>query len=227
MDSSEYDPNRKFNLREENGDRASRDPNGKQINLKIDVTHSGYVVNLGHQAFAIPRVNDEYDQVALVSELKDIKGKYPEKVDAIITLLDDIKYDELIKGMDALMTPDFRRSPSPPKEHNRKCLFTPLEKEIQDIVEIYGDEFFSICCYGFKSHLNGGYVYNSRCLFIMNYSSTGEIIYIPKDVKLPKASQTKELKPAHIVTLTQTDVVLDKDTVAKLDDVKALKKEIG
>src|SRR5271168_3304585 len=59
---------------------------------------------------------------------------------------------------------------------------------------------------------------------LMNYSSTGEIIYIPKDVKLPKASQTKELKPAHIVTLTQTDVVLDKDTVAKLDDVKNLKK---
>jgi biopolymer transport protein ExbD len=55
---------------------------------------------------------------------------------------------------------------------------------------------------------------------LMNYSSTGEIIYIPKDVKLPKASQTKELKPAHIVTLTQTDVVLDKTTVAKLDDVK-------
>ncbi len=58
---------------------------------------------------------------------------------------------------------------------------------------------------------------------LMNYSSTGEIIYIPKDVKLPKASQTKELKPAHIVTLTQTDVVLDKDTVAKLDDVKKQK----
>jgi biopolymer transport protein ExbD len=60
---------------------------------------------------------------------------------------------------------------------------------------------------------------------LMNYSSTGEIIYIPKDVKLPKASQTKELKPAHIVTLTQTDVVLDKDTVAKLEDVKNLKKD--
>src|ERR1022692_896074 len=58
---------------------------------------------------------------------------------------------------------------------------------------------------------------------LQNYSSTGEIIYIPKDVKLPKASQVKELKPAHIVTLTQTDVVLDKDTVAKLDAVKAQK----
>ena len=83
------------------------EPKREQINLKIDVTHSGYVVNLGHQAFAIPRVNDEYDQPSLVSELKDIKGKYPDKLDAIITLLDDIKYDELIKGMDSLMISGF------------------------------------------------------------------------------------------------------------------------
>src|SRR5258706_14544158 len=58
---------------------------------------------------------------------------------------------------------------------------------------------------------------------LMNYSSTGEIIYIPKDVKLPKASQVKELKPAHIVTLTVEDVILDKETVGKLKDVKAQK----
>ncbi len=83
------------------------EPKREEINLKIDVTHSGYVVNLGHQAFAIPRANDEYDQTSLVSELKDIKGKYPDKVDAIITLLDDIKYDELIKGMDSLMISGF------------------------------------------------------------------------------------------------------------------------
>jgi biopolymer transport protein ExbD len=55
---------------------------------------------------------------------------------------------------------------------------------------------------------------------LQNYSSTGEIIYIPKDVKLPKASQVKELKPAHIVMLTTTEVILDKETVATLDEVK-------
>src|ERR1700689_2284782 len=43
------------------------EPKREQIMLKIDVTHSGYVVNLGHQAFSIPRVNDEYDQASLVS----------------------------------------------------------------------------------------------------------------------------------------------------------------
>lgn len=55
---------------------------------------------------------------------------------------------------------------------------------------------------------------------LMNYSSTGEIIYIPKDVRLPKATETKELRPAHIVTLTQTLLVLDKDPIEKVEDVK-------
>jgi biopolymer transport protein ExbD len=55
---------------------------------------------------------------------------------------------------------------------------------------------------------------------LQNYSSTGEIIYIPKDVKLPKASQVKELKPAHVVIITTNEVILDKDTVAQLVEVK-------
>ena len=55
---------------------------------------------------------------------------------------------------------------------------------------------------------------------LQNYSSTGEIIYIPKDVKLPKASQVKELKPAHVVMITNTEVILDKDTITTLDEVK-------
>lgn len=56
---------------------------------------------------------------------------------------------------------------------------------------------------------------------LQSYSSTGEILNIPKDVHLPKATQVKELKPAHIVTITQDSVVLDKDTVAELHVVKA------
>jgi biopolymer transport protein TolR len=82
-------------------------PKKEEINLKIDVTHNGYIVNVGHQAFSIPKTQTDYDQVALINQLKDIKGKHPDKIDSIITLLDDIKYDELIKGMDALMISGF------------------------------------------------------------------------------------------------------------------------
>ena len=55
---------------------------------------------------------------------------------------------------------------------------------------------------------------------LQNYSSTGEIIYIPKDVKLPKASQVKELKPAHVVIITNKDLILDKETVGTLEEIK-------
>ena len=58
----------------------------------------------------------------------------------------------------------------------------------------------------------------------MNFSSTGEIIYIPKDVKLPKASETKELKPAHVVSVTTDSITLERETVANLDDVKNMPK---
>ena len=78
-------------------------PNREQMILKIDVTFDGYNVTAGRQNFRIPKVNGEYDQDQLVAQLKDIKTKYPEKIDGIIGLLDEIKYDELIRGMDAMM----------------------------------------------------------------------------------------------------------------------------
>jgi biopolymer transport protein ExbD len=59
---------------------------------------------------------------------------------------------------------------------------------------------------------------------LMNFSSTGEIIYIPKNVKLPQASETKELKPAHVVSVTEDSIVLERETVAQLADVKAMGK---
>jgi len=55
---------------------------------------------------------------------------------------------------------------------------------------------------------------------LQNYNATGEVLYIPKDVQLPKASQIKELKPAHVVIVTKTDLILDKETVGKLAQVK-------
>ncbi len=58
---------------------------------------------------------------------------------------------------------------------------------------------------------------------LQNYKSTGEVIQIPKDIKLPIASQTKELKPAHVVTIATNDVSFDKDKVALTADVKAQK----
>lgn len=55
---------------------------------------------------------------------------------------------------------------------------------------------------------------------LQNYNTTGEILYIPKEVVLPKASSVKELKPAHVVTISAKEILLDKDVVATFEDVK-------
>lgn len=56
---------------------------------------------------------------------------------------------------------------------------------------------------------------------LQNYNTTGQILYMPKDFQLPKASSTKELKPAFVVTVSNKEILLDKDVIAKFDDVKA------
>ncbi|WP_374078119.1 ExbD/TolR family protein [Bdellovibrio bacteriovorus] len=56
---------------------------------------------------------------------------------------------------------------------------------------------------------------------LQNYNATGEILYIPKEVVLPKATSVRELKPAHVVTISNKEILLDKDPVATFDDVKA------
>jgi biopolymer transport protein TolR len=82
-------------------------PKREQVNLKLDLNDSGYVLTVGNQSYRIPKSKGEFDQLALVKQLKGIKEKYPDKTDGIISLLDDLKYDELIRGMDALMTAGF------------------------------------------------------------------------------------------------------------------------
>lgn len=56
---------------------------------------------------------------------------------------------------------------------------------------------------------------------LQNYQTTGEVIELQDDVKLPKASQVKELKPAHVVVVSPTEITLDKRRVADLATVKA------
>lgn len=56
---------------------------------------------------------------------------------------------------------------------------------------------------------------------LQNYNATGEILYIPKEVTLPKAATVKELKPAFVVTISNKEILLDKNTVATFEEVKA------
>lgn len=56
---------------------------------------------------------------------------------------------------------------------------------------------------------------------LQNYSATGEVIYIPKEVTLPKAEQIKELKPSVVVTISAKEIMLDKTPIITFDAVRA------
>ena len=56
---------------------------------------------------------------------------------------------------------------------------------------------------------------------LQNYNSTGQVIYIPKEVVLPKAERIKELKPAVVVTISSKEILLDKTMIMTTQQLKA------
>lgn len=86
----------------------SEPPPKAEIPFRLDVRENGYRVLLGRQTTTVPKTADgKYDDEALVAKLKEFKELYPEKVDAVVTVLDELPYETLIKGMDALLTAGF------------------------------------------------------------------------------------------------------------------------
>lgn len=57
-------------------------------------------------------------------------------------------------------------------------------------------------------------------IFLLQNFSTDEIIFTPKDVKLPKAEKIKDLKPAVVVTISNTEILVDKTPVITYEALK-------
>ena len=57
---------------------------------------------------------------------------------------------------------------------------------------------------------------------LQNYNpETGAVLELPPEVTLPKASKSKELKPAHVVVITKKEVLFEKQVIATLEQIKA------
>ncbi len=56
---------------------------------------------------------------------------------------------------------------------------------------------------------------------LQSYSTTGEIIFIPKEVILPKANRVNDLKPSVVVTISSKEVLIDRTKVATFEEVEA------
>ena len=88
-------------------DEKVEPPPKAEIPFRLDVQRDGYRVLFLRSTFKIPKVNGNYDVEKLTAELKKIKELNPEKNDAVVTVLDELPYDSLIGGMDALLTAGF------------------------------------------------------------------------------------------------------------------------
>jgi biopolymer transport protein TolR len=82
-------------------------PPRAEVNFKVDVRAQGYIVHIGRRAISIPKLNGEFDQERLRAEVLLIKEQYPDKEDAIISVANDLTYEDLINGMDLLLASGF------------------------------------------------------------------------------------------------------------------------
>lgn len=82
-------------------------PPRPEVSFRLDVVTSGFVVKIGKKQLSIPKVNGEYDDRRLHEELMSIKKEYPDKKDAVITVMEDLTYNDLIHGMDILLQSGF------------------------------------------------------------------------------------------------------------------------
>jgi biopolymer transport protein ExbD len=55
---------------------------------------------------------------------------------------------------------------------------------------------------------------------LQNYNTTGQVINIPKEITLPKAKEVKELAPAHVVTISSKELLIDDKRITDFQTVK-------
>jgi len=82
-------------------------PPRPEVAFRMDITTSGYVLMVGKQQISIPKVGGKYDDATLARQLDDVKKQYPDKKDAVISVMEELTYDDLIHGMDMLLSAKF------------------------------------------------------------------------------------------------------------------------
>ncbi len=75
--------------------------------FRLDIKNAGYRVVIGREVVEVPSIGANFDKETLLARLQQIKEKYPEKGDAVVTMEDDIAYEQLIVGMDLLIQAGF------------------------------------------------------------------------------------------------------------------------
>ena len=78
------------------------------IPLRLDVQKEGFRLVVGLNKTSIPRLaSGDFATGKLIDELAKVKQLYPAKLDAVVTVEDELPYESLIIGMDTLLQGGF------------------------------------------------------------------------------------------------------------------------
>ncbi|MFK8138538.1 MAG: ExbD/TolR family protein [Bdellovibrionales bacterium] len=79
----------------------------EDIFLQIRLTNTGYIVKLQNSSFQIPKLEGNFNKMELYNQLVQIKQRFPENSSATISLQDNLEYNDMIEGMDAILNAGF------------------------------------------------------------------------------------------------------------------------
>lgn len=84
-------------------DQITPPPPVADIPLRLDVKKFGFRLIVGQEKFTFEKTSGEWTTQGLKERLAKVRQMYPEKLDATITVDNDIPYEKMILGMDVLL----------------------------------------------------------------------------------------------------------------------------
>ena len=89
------------------GQAGEETPPEQQVNIVVVVNQEGFNLVVGQEQTPIPKKGEQYDFEKLGAELKKVKDAHPDKNDVKVASEDQIKFDTLVRTMDAALTSRF------------------------------------------------------------------------------------------------------------------------
>lgn len=84
-------------------DQITPPPPIADIPLRLDVKETGFRLIVGPDKYNFEKKNNEWVTTELVERLAVVRQMYPDKADATVTVDNEVPYEKMILGMDALL----------------------------------------------------------------------------------------------------------------------------
>lgn len=88
-------------------DQITPPPPIADIPLRLDVKESGFRLIVGPDKYTFEKKGTEWVTTELAERLAVVRQMYPDKSDATVTVDNEVPYEKMILGMDALLTGGF------------------------------------------------------------------------------------------------------------------------